>query len=56
MVTRAPAAPGEGPNEVIVGAVANKFKTTKTEIAKRKILCFIQMSYYYEQLRTEVLK
>ena len=46
MVTKVPTAPDEGLNEVMAGAVANKFKTTKIEIAKRKILCFIQMSYY----------
>jgi hypothetical protein len=46
IVTLLPTGSDDGLKEVIVGAVANKFTTTKIEIAKRKILCFIQMSYY----------
>jgi len=41
MVTSVPTGPDEGLKEVIAGAVANMFPIIKTEIAKRKILCFI---------------
>jgi hypothetical protein len=43
IVTSVPTGPDDGLKEVIAGAVANMFPIIKTEIAKRKILCFIAM-------------